>query len=153
MTESFDLSGLLDEFRDEARGQLDRLDAALLSLERDGRIDEEESAALLRGLHTLKGNAGMLGYIPVRDYVHAVESVFKAPPEEWTQSLLDTLFEGSSALRQAIDRIGTDGESEAFSRLESLRRLGSTASEHGVAGLATTLGPRFRGGVDDVEVR
>jgi two-component system, chemotaxis family, sensor kinase CheA len=120
--ETFDLSGLVDEFRDEARAQLDRLDAALLKLEREGRIEEGERTALLRGLHTLKGNSGMLGFVALRDYVHAVESVVREELSEWPEGALDRLFEGASAIRHAVERAGTETEAAAMSRLAALPR-------------------------------
>jgi two-component system, chemotaxis family, sensor kinase CheA len=76
---------------------------------------------LLRALHTLKGNSGMLGYTALRDYVHAVEGVLKPPPEQWTQPLLDSLFEGAAALRRAVELLGTAEEPAALARLASLR--------------------------------
>jgi two-component system, chemotaxis family, sensor kinase CheA len=119
--ESFDLSGLLEEYRDEARGQLDELDAALLRIERQGTLSEPEAVSLLRALHTLKGNSGMLGFAALRDYVHAIEGVLKPPPAQWTQPLLDSLFEGAAALRRAVEQAGTTEEPAALARLASLR--------------------------------
>jgi two-component system, chemotaxis family, sensor kinase CheA len=120
LTDQFDLSGLIDEFRDEARGQIELLDSALLALEREGGIAPEATAALQRALHTLKGNSGMLGYTAVRDYVHAVESVFRSPPPRWPQALLDRLFEGAATLRRAVEQVGTGDEAAALARLAAL---------------------------------
>jgi two-component system, chemotaxis family, sensor kinase CheA len=146
MSESFDLSGLIEEFQDEARSQLDRLDAALLRLEREGSIGEEEHGALLRGLHTLKGNAGMLGYLALRDYVHAVESVFRSESHRWPQQLLDVLFEGAAAVRQAIDRVGSEEEASALARLEGLPRPDPNAAVPEEPMPEPELGSRSAGG-------
>lgn len=121
LPELFDLSELLDDFREEARQALERLDAALAALERGEALSGEERAALLRGLHTLKGNAGMLGLRPIQDFVHPVEGVLKLPVERWPAGTLDRLLAGASALRRAVRRAGTPEQDEAFAALVPLR--------------------------------
>lgn len=137
MAESFDLTSLIEEFRDEARDQVDRLDAGLLELEREGTLQEETRSALLRTLHTLKGNAGMLGLSSVRDYVHVLENLLKAGPSTWSAGTLEELFEGAAALRRAVDAAARPAQDEAFQALTSARhRLEEveegTAAETGV---------------------
>jgi len=117
VADPFDLTELLGEFREEAASQLDRLDAALIDLERDGDVEDDTADALLRALHTLKGNAGMLGLAPVRDLVHRLEAVFKTPPSRWEQSHLDRLFEAAQRLRAAVERAGGAEQDDAFARL------------------------------------
>jgi len=107
LAESFDLTALIGEFREEARDQLDRVDAGFLEIEREGALDTEGLSALLRTLHTLKGNAGMLGLSPIRDFVHVVENVLKAEPDSWPDALVERLFEGMAKLRAATHRLGT----------------------------------------------
>ncbi|HEV2148532.1 MAG TPA: Hpt domain-containing protein, partial [Longimicrobiaceae bacterium] len=117
LSEPFDLSELLGDFRDEARDPIARLDAALAGWERGEEVPEPDRAPLLRGLHTLKGNAGMLGLRPIQDFVHSVESVLKrsaAPPPPPT---LQALFRGATALRRAVDRAGTPEQEPAFAAL------------------------------------
>lgn len=112
------------EFRDEARDQLGSLDAALLRLEDDGELPEEERAALLRVLHTLKGNSGMLGRTELAEAVHDLEDVFKEATGGLTRSELDSLFELAAALRRAVEQIGSGEEEEARAeaRIAELRR-------------------------------
>ncbi|HEX7239939.1 MAG TPA: chemotaxis protein CheW [Longimicrobiaceae bacterium] len=116
----FDLSELLEDFRDEARDPLARLDAALAVLERGGAVPEEERVVLLRGLHTVKGNAGMLGMRAIQDFVHSVEGVLKrgAPP---SPGEVDQLLRGAAALHRAVDRAGTPEQEEAFAALLPVR--------------------------------
>ncbi|CAN5277857.1 hypothetical protein BH20GEM2_BH20GEM2_11570 [soil metagenome] len=123
----WDAAELIDEFRDEARQQLDGLDAALLAIERDGELESDAREALLRDLHTLKGNAGMLGLTSVVDYVHALEDRFRTAPAEWQRVELDRCFGGAAALRQAIEAATTDAEAEAFARLDDLASDANTA--------------------------
>lgn len=138
MAESFDLSSLIEEFRDEARDQVDRLDAGLLELEREGALDAGTRSDVLRTLHTLKGNAGMLGLGPIRDYVHAVENAVKGDPAAWSEGTLERLFEGATALRRAVDAAGRPSQEEAFRalgaarhRLEQLEGVSASAGETG----------------------
>lgn len=121
LSDLFDLSELLGDFRDEARDPIARLDAALAGWERGETLAEPDRAPLLRGLHTLKGNAGMLGLHPIQDFVHSVESVLKrshAPP---SQATLAALLRGAAALRLAVDRAGSPEEERAFAALVPIR--------------------------------
>ena len=96
---------LLNVYLEDARAHLEALDHALLSLERDG-LDPDTIAAVLGPLHTLKGNSGMLGLTGVKDYVHRLEDVFTALRDEklpLAPGLFDGLFEGASALREAVE--------------------------------------------------
>lgn len=121
MAESFDLGALVGEFRDEAREQLDRVDAALLEIEREGTLDADTRSTLLRTLHTLKGNAGMLGLSQVRDFVHSLENILKPESAEWAEPLVERLFEGVEALRASIEAAGGDRQAEAFRELRAVR--------------------------------
>ncbi len=121
LSDLFDLSELLGDFRDEAREPVAGLDAALAGWERGEPLSEADRVPLLRGLHTLKGNAGMLGLRPIQDFVHSVESVLKrsdAPPPAAT---LDALLRGAAALRAAVDRAGTPDQDAAFAALVPIR--------------------------------
>src|SRR5262245_45095660 len=97
---------LLGIYLEDARSHLESLDHCLLTLEREG-LDGEVIAAVLGPLHTLKGNSGMMGFSGVKDYVHRLEDVFARASEgalPLTPALFDRLFEGASALRDAVER-------------------------------------------------
>lgn len=129
MAESFDMGSLIEEFRDEARDQMDRLDAGLLELERTGGLEPESRSALLRTLHTLKGNAGMLGLSEIRDYVHVLENVLKSGVEDPSATRVEQLFEGAAALRSAVEVAGGEDQEQASRRLAgAAHRLESAAS-------------------------
>lgn len=130
MSEPLDLGSLIEEFRDEARDQVDRLDAGLLELEREGELKDDGRTALLRTLHTLKGNAGMLGFSAIRDFVHALENVLKDPPQGRAEPPVERLFEGAAALRRAVDAAGGDDQDGAFDALTTARhRLHTLGTE------------------------
>jgi len=120
LLEGFDPAELIDEFKDEARGQIDLLDAALLTLERAGELPAEELVSLQRALHTLKGNSAMLGLGPLRDFVHRIETFFEDPPHGWSRTFLDRLFEAAALLRRALDHSGTDEQETTFARLANV---------------------------------
>lgn len=121
MTESFDLEALVEEFRDEARDQLDRVEGALLEMEREGGLGAESRGDVLRILHTIKGNAGMLGLSPIRDFVHVLENVLKSESTDWPQPLVERSFEGVTALKAAVEAAGGDRQAEAFRELSAAR--------------------------------
>jgi two-component system, chemotaxis family, sensor kinase CheA len=90
---------------EDARGHLEALDHALLSLERDGESPEIVTA-VLGPLHTLKGNSGMMGFSSLKDYVHRLEDVFAKVRDGalvLSPALFETLFAGASALRDAAE--------------------------------------------------
>jgi two-component system, chemotaxis family, sensor kinase CheA len=119
--DAFDLTELLGDFREEGRAQVAVLDAALVRLERGERLPAEARAALLRALHTLKGNAGMLGRAAVQHFVHALEEVLRpwdGAPEALDLSLM---ADAAAALRAAVARSGHEEEEEAYAALLRLR--------------------------------
>ena len=102
---------LLGIFKEDARGHLEALDHTLLTLEREGE-SPEVVAAVLGPLHTLKGNAGMMGFSSVKDYVHHLEDVFARLRDgtlPLSPALFDRLFAGASALRDAVKRAAQAG--------------------------------------------
>ena len=97
---------LLAIYLEDARGQLEGLDHALLSLERDG-FDPAVVATVLGPLHTLKGNSGMMGFGSIKEYVHRLEDVFASVSDgglALDTEVFDRLFAGASALRDALEQ-------------------------------------------------
>lgn len=106
-------------FQAEAREHLGELDAALLALEEQVRRgpDAERVAAhvatLFRGMHTIKGMAGSMGYDTVERLAHALESrcePLRSGDEAIHGDVLTLLFEGTDVLRGAIDDIARGAE-------------------------------------------
>ena len=65
---------LLGEFYAEAVDHLQQIEAALLVL--DQRPDDPEALnSIFRSFHTIKGNAGFLGLVPMHTLAHEVESL------------------------------------------------------------------------------
>ncbi len=65
---------LLGEFYGEAVDHLQQIEAALLAL--DQQPDNPEALnSIFRSFHTIKGNAGFLGLVPMQTLAHEVESL------------------------------------------------------------------------------
>jgi two-component system, chemotaxis family, sensor kinase CheA len=65
---------LLQEFHSEAVEHLQAIESALLALEH--RPDDPEAInSVFRSFHTIKGNAGFLGLVPMRRLAHEVETL------------------------------------------------------------------------------
>jgi two-component system chemotaxis sensor kinase CheA len=111
MSDDFQVSPeLLGIYLEDARAHLEALDHCLLALERDG-FDAETLSSVLRPLHTLKGNSGMMGFLGIKDYVHRLEDVFARIADgalTLSPVLFDRLFAGATALRDAVERAARD---------------------------------------------
>ena len=139
---------LLSIYLEDARGHLEALDQCLLALERDG-FDAEAVASLLRPLHTLKGNSGMMGFSGIKEYVHRLEDVFGRIGENlipFTPELFDRLFAGASALRDALEQDCKEArDSRSLERerrdLESLLAASSAIASSPAPALTRPLTP------------
>ena len=104
-------------FQAEAREHLAELDAALLALEDGvrGHADADtvlaQVATLFRGMHTIKGMAGSMGYETIERLAHALESrcePLRRGDEALHGELLTLLFEATDVLRNAIDDVALE---------------------------------------------
>ena len=89
-----------DEFLAEAQEIVESLSRDLLVLDqgqKEGRPDPDLVNEVFRGVHTLKGIAGMFGYHQVGAVAHALEDLLddlRLGRVALTQDVLDVLFEG-----------------------------------------------------------
>jgi chemotaxis protein histidine kinase CheA len=104
---AFDASAFLDDFRAEAADRVRDLDAQLLALERDP-TDPSPIRDMFLAAHTIKGGAGMLGLLDVRELAHAMEDVL-------------------SRLRDQSRPLDRDTADLLFAALDQLRDLSATA--------------------------
>jgi two-component system chemotaxis sensor kinase CheA len=65
---------LLGEFYAEAVDHLQQIEAALLALDQQPE-NPEALASIFRSFHTIKGNAGFMGLVPMHTLAHEVESL------------------------------------------------------------------------------
>jgi two-component system chemotaxis sensor kinase CheA len=113
-------------FRAEARERLAEMNTSLLALERgDGN---ERVAELFRAVHTVKGMAAAMGYLPVRDLSHALETLLdllRRGVMAVTPAVIETLFDAVDTLETAIVSMSQSGAdpvdiSAALASLEAL---------------------------------
>ena len=117
MINECDFSALVGEFVDDANTHLESVEQSLLELEAraaDG-CDSRIATAILGNLHTLKGNAGMMGLAPLQRYLHQVEELFKEVGEgslPLGASFFETLYGALNALRRGLARLTSDPSAE-----------------------------------------
>jgi two-component system chemotaxis sensor kinase CheA len=141
-----------DEFLAEAQEIVEALSRDLLVLDqgqKEGHPDPDLVNEVFRGVHTLKGIAGMFGYHQVGAVAHALEDLLddlRLGRVELSQEVLDVLFEGVenfqrllgeasgekldfdlSAYAQAIDRVA-GGRKPAGNPLERTSSRGSRST-------------------------
>jgi len=88
----------LQEFISGQRAALEEIEASILAMEKG---DAGERAAFKRRLHTLKGEAGVLGLADMEKVAHALEDlVEKAPP---SPELVDRLLKVRDWMTRTID--------------------------------------------------
>ncbi len=116
---------LLPRFRETTADRVEKISSALLALERgDGTGDVAEELA--RELHTLKGEARMMGFVGISSVVHAAEDLLKALTPEAPRDRLDALLKACDAIVPLLDA-PVDGGDAASKLAESLRALMGTA--------------------------
>ncbi len=109
-----DISILIEEFLDDANGHVEAVEFSLMELEKrwsEGFNDEAVLTLLLGSLHTLKGNSGMMGFTPIQQYVHKLESALKLVQEETvplSSTVFESLYASISALRNNLSLLSSD---------------------------------------------
>lgn len=120
---------LIDDFIEEAQPLAERLAEAYLEVERlwnSGEPVMEVLPEIKSDLHTLKGNSGLMGLIPIQALTHSMEDicVFLAEnPDAGSTDLADLLLEASDRLLELIRQSRTRQLEEDASG-EVLQRLG-----------------------------
>ena len=105
----FDRSEFVAYFRDETEDLLQEIDANLLQLENfvsSERVDPEIVNALFRGLHTIKGSAGMLQFGSIANLAHKLENLCDLLRKErmpLSEGCVDILFLGRDVLKDLVD--------------------------------------------------
>ncbi|MCP2732224.1 response regulator [Limnofasciculus baicalensis] len=102
------------QFLEEAEEYLDTIETTLLGIASKS-IDAQEMDAVLRGAHSVKGGAGMMGYTTLSQLAHRMEDSFKVLKVQkksisFDAQLESLLLTGVDRLRQVLvlNRQGTD---------------------------------------------
>ena len=97
----------LKVFLQEADEHLQTLDSSILHLERSGE-DPVLIQEIFRSAHTIKGSSAMMGYAPMADLAHAMESLLDRVRKGTlpiSTALVDALLHSLDALRALKDRL------------------------------------------------
>lgn len=115
---------LLGKFREVTADRLEKIGAGLLALERGEGGDAAGGVA--RELHTLKGEARMLGFAGLAQVIHAAEDVLRALPAGAPAARLQALLEVCDAVPPLLDG-PPDGGEAARALAERLQALAAEA--------------------------
>lgn len=130
---SIDLTRFYESFFAESLESLEASETGLLALEREQATDERLNA-IFRGLHSIKGAAGSLGFTGLADFTHHVEGALdrlrnrELGTDKSTLDLLLACIDFSRALVLAAKdgRAVDSGRGEAL--IEQLQKLQARAS-------------------------
>jgi two-component system chemotaxis sensor kinase CheA/two-component system sensor histidine kinase and response regulator WspE len=112
---------LLPRFRETTADRVEKISGVLLAIER-GAADADGRQELARELHTLKGEARMMGFVGISTVVHAVEDLLKAVPEAVPQAQVEALLAACDAIVPMLDA-PLDGGDAAKTTADRLRGL------------------------------
>jgi len=84
-----DIGDLLDDYVESTESMLGELEQAALAYE-SGQSREENSAAIRRVLHKIKGESSMVGIDQICDFCHQAEFAFEELPESKRSDMLLT---------------------------------------------------------------
>jgi two-component system chemotaxis sensor kinase CheA/two-component system sensor histidine kinase and response regulator WspE len=130
---------LLGKFREVTQDRVEKLSASLLALERGG--GEEVKAEVARELHTLKGEARMMGFTGLSQVVHAAEDLLKVLPGQKPGDRLDALLQACDAIPGFLSS-PPDGGAAAEQWATRLRGLIRADRGDGAAAPAEAEAPR-----------
>jgi two-component system chemotaxis sensor kinase CheA len=115
-----EMDEIISEFVIEAAETLERIDPMFVELEAKG-YDKDILNEIFRGMHTLKGAAGFLGFQSIVDVAHRAESIMKRLRDAeivLSKELMDAILKSVDALRLSIFHIKMkDGIEEDISNL------------------------------------
>lgn len=127
-----------EEFLAEAQEIIEGLSRDLLELDesqKQGRVDPNRVNEVFRGVHSLKGIAGMFGYHQLGTVTHALEDLLddlRKDRVELTQEVLDVLFEGVENFNRLLqgedadrEQIDLQGYARSVERVSASREASS----------------------------
>jgi two-component system chemotaxis sensor kinase CheA len=140
----FDRDTIVQMFLVEAEEHLAAMEESLLALE-SHPDDPELLGAVFRGAHTVKGNAGSLGFVDVADFAHGVEDLLarlRSGEVSVTAERVTLLLQCVDALRQRIPDAALGMDAARMRHQKLLERL--AAHTEGRADTANAPAPERR---------
>lgn len=111
MDSNIDISILLGDFLEDASGHLDAVETSLLQFEKKfegGEADNALITLMLGNFHTLKGNSGMMGFVPLQRFIHRMESVLKGvadSPLSISPLFFEAFYTSINSIRDALRKV------------------------------------------------
>ena len=135
MTEDDDGDSVRNEFVAEAQEIIEALSRDLLLLDhgqKEGHPDPDLINSVFRGVHTLKGIAGMFGFADLGEVAHVLEDLLdqlRLGKVDLTQGVLDVLFEGVEVLQRLLSGGPDAPEADLAGFRGAVQAVIGTASE------------------------
>jgi len=131
-----EMDEIINEFVTEAEETLEKIDPMFVELETKG-YDKDALNEIFRGMHTLKGAAGFLGFQQIVDVAHRAESIMKRLRDgevALSRELMDVILRSVDTLRLLIFHIKLKDEivediSDLLSALDSALETAAAAGE------------------------
>ena len=110
------LSPALAAFFEESETHLEVAESSMLTLDRD-KTDLDAINELFRSIHSLKGNAGLVGFLDIHELASEMEQILdgiRKSGKAASQDEMDKLFEMLDSVKNMVDEVrGTDGAPSA----------------------------------------
>lgn len=123
-----------EEFLVESREQIGILEQGLLSLERlpDGPPVRREVDRCFRAIHSIKGDAGLLGYTAIHRLAHVIENILETLRQSEQRpdaKTVEALLAGVDRLLALLDDLDHQAEADLTPILERLALLNTPAPD------------------------
>lgn len=115
----------IQEFVDEAKSHIDKVEAALLQQE-VLNSDPELINDVFRAVHSIKGTAGFFGLKKIVSLAHAMENVFgemRGGRLTVTEPMVEVLLGSNDCIRELVDDVFTSEEKDVSQWERELNRL------------------------------
>ena len=140
---------LLNEFHAEVVDHLQQIEAALLILDQDPS-NHESLNSIFRSFHTIKGNAGFLGLVPMHTLAHEVESLLDLARNDklrLTPAIITEILRSRDALQALTQQVGVALEKGQLPKviipvshlISAVKRLASGAGSEPAASAASPV--------------
>ena len=131
------MSELHDEFLAEAQEIIESLSRDLLLLDqaqKDGRVQPDLINEVFRGVHTLKGIAGMFGFQTLSAMAHTLEDLLddlRLGRVQLSPEVLDVLFEGVEGFQRLLTE-GGDNAVDVSAYAQAIENVSQRDADSGV---------------------
>lgn len=138
------VQALLEKFRTVAKERLERLNNAFLTLE-SAPEDEGASSTFLREIHTLKGEAKLMGFQKVNVVAHKTEDlVFRARDQKFhfSENLGQCILAGLDLIEQLMEAGGDAEKADLEASLDGFLSQADTVLSDGHESVVPPASPR-----------